>query len=299
MGWNDIPLYGIYARQAGPSRRLADAGEAATLSATREAPPIIQAAPAGDTVIKATALNHAYQSAAGWTVALQDLDLEINRDDFFCVLGPSGCGKSSFLRMLAGLMFPLEGSLLVNGKPITGPGPDRAVVFQEAALFPWLTAARNVAFGLEMAAWPKAAVARRVAHVLDIVGLSDAADRYPHQLSGGMRHRVAIARAWAIENASVLLMDEPFSAIDAINRTALQNHLVETWIAEPRTVVYVTHDIEEAIFLADRIAILTPSPGRVAAELRIDLERPRDRAGPEMIAMKQRITALMQGAGEH
>ncbi len=252
-----------------------------------------------EVVITAKSLNHAYESASGWSVALQGLDLEIRKDEFFCVLGPSGCGKSSFLRMLAGLMFPLEGSLLVNGKPITGPGLDRAIVFQEAALFPWQTAARNVGFGLEMAGWSKAAVARRVAEVLQIVGLRDAANRYPHQLSGGMRHRVAIARAWALQNAAVLLMDEPFAAIDAINRATLQDHLQETWLAEPRTVVYVTHDIEEALLLADRIAIMTPSPGRVGSELRIDIPRPRARTSPEMSALKHRVTELMQDMMVH
>jgi NitT/TauT family transport system ATP-binding protein len=134
-----------------------------------------------------------------------------------------------------------------------------------------------------------------VADVLRIVGLSDAAHRYPYQLSGGMRHRVAIARAWALRDATVLLMDEPFAAIDAINRVALQDHLIQTWLAEPRTVVYVTHDIEEALFLADRIAIMTPSPGRIGAEIPVDLDRPRDRSCPEMGRLKQEITGLMHG----
>jgi NitT/TauT family transport system ATP-binding protein len=249
--------------------------------------------PRVDAVIKAISLNHAYETGAGWHTALSGFDIEIQKDEFLCVLGPSGCGKSSFLRMLAGLMFPLEGSLLVNGKPITGPGLDRAIVFQEAALFPWLTSAQNVGFGLEMANWPKAAVRTRVADVLKIVGLSDAANRYPYQLSGGMRHRVAIARAWALKDAAVLLMDEPFSAIDAINRVTLQDHLVQTWLAEPRTVVYVTHDIDEAVFLADRIAIMTPSPGRVGADIRVEIGRPRDRTSGAVADLKHRITGLM------
>ncbi len=251
--------------------------------------------PGSGYVIRACALNHAYESANGWSTALRGFNLDIRRNEFLCVLGPSGCGKSSFLRMLAGLAFPLEGSLLVNGRPVKGPGLDRAIVFQEAALFPWLTSARNVGFGLEMAGWPKVAVARRVAEVLQIVGLTDAADRYPYQLSGGMRHRVAIARAWASRDAAVLLMDEPFAAIDAINRVALQDHIVRTWLAEPRTVV--THDIEEAVFLADRIAIMTPSPGRIGAEVTVGLDRPRDRSCAEMGRLRQEITALMHGMG--
>jgi NitT/TauT family transport system ATP-binding protein len=252
-------------------------------------------APVCSYVISANDINHAYESANGWSTALHSFTLRIKVNEFVCVLGPSGCGKSSFLRMLAGLMFPLEGTLLVNGKPIKGPGLDRAIVFQEAALFPWLTSAQNVGFGLEMAGWSKAAIALRVADVLRIVGLSEAAHRYPYQLSGGMRHRVAIARAWALRDAAVLLMDEPFAAIDAINRVALQNHLVDTWLAEPRTVVYVTHDIEEALFLADRIAIMTPSPGRVGFEMTIDLPRPRDRSSVTMTELKQEITARMHG----
>jgi NitT/TauT family transport system ATP-binding protein len=248
-----------------------------------------------DPVIRAVSVNHAYESNTGWVTALRGFNLEIQHGEFLCVLGPSGCGKSSFLRMLAGLMFPLEGTLLVNGHKITGPGLDRAIVFQEPALFPWLTAAENVGFGLEMAGWGKSAVRARVADVLSIVGLSEAASRYPYQLSGGMRQRVAIARAWALKDAAVLLMDEPFAAIDAINRVSLQNHLVRTWIAEPRTVVYVTHDIDEAVFLADRIAIMTPSPGRVATEIRVDFDRPRDRAVPAVAMLKQQITGIMHG----
>jgi NitT/TauT family transport system ATP-binding protein len=244
-------------------------------------------------VIRAVSISHAYESNVGWVTALRGFNLEIQQGEFLCVLGPSGCGKSSFLRMLAGLMFPLEGALLVNENTISGPGLDRAIVFQEPALFPWLTAEQNVGFGLEMAAWPKAAVRARVADVLNIVGLSDASRRYPYQLSGGMRQRVAIARAWALKDAAVLLMDEPFAAIDAINRVSLQDHLVQTWLAEPRTVVYVTHDIDEAVFLADRIAIMTPSPGRVAAEVRVDLTRPRDRTAEAVAALKSQITGIM------
>src|SRR5947209_5741665 len=151
-------------------------------------------------------------------------------------------------------MKPMEGEVLLNGKRIEEPGLDRGIVFQEPALFPWLTALRNVAFGLEMGGMGKRAVNERAAQVLRIVGLERAMHLYPFQLSGGMKHRVAVARAWALTDASVLLMDEPFSAIDAINRMALQKYLVDAWLAEPRTVIYVTHDIDEAVYLAVRIA---------------------------------------------
>ena len=260
----------------------------ATASAAKEGP-----------VIEAVGLSHAYEGPTGWKKALDQFQLTVSKNEFLCVLGPSGCGKSSFLRMLAGLMRPLGGSLLVNGNEIKGPGLDRAIVFQEAALFPWLTVVRNVMFGLEMAGWPKARAEQRAMDVLKIVGLADSAENYPYQLSGGMRHRVAVARAWSLQDAAVLLMDEPFSAIDAINRMALQDHLVQTWMAEPRTVVYVTHDVEEAVTLASRVIILTPSPGRIVADHKIDLPWPRNRDAPEFNRLKADLTERMRSTSAH
>ncbi len=238
-------------------------------------------------------MNHAYEGQDGWVRALEGFEIGIPRNEFLCLLGPSGCGKSSFLRIVTGLMKPLEGSVQLNGKLIDGPGLDRGIVFQEPALFPWLTALRNVAFGLEMSGLKKEAVNERAARVLRIVGLERAMNFYPYQLSGGMRHRVAVARAWALPDASVLLMDEPFSAIDAVNRMALQKYLVDAWLEEPRTVIYVTHDIDEAIYLADRIAIMTPSPGRIAQYVHVDLERPRDRNSAEANRLRAEITEIM------
>jgi NitT/TauT family transport system ATP-binding protein len=243
--------------------------------------------------IEATGVNHAYEGQDGWVRALEGFEIGIPRNEFLCLLGPSGCGKSSFLRIVTGLMRPLEGTVQLNGKQIDGPGLDRGIVFQEPALFPWLTALRNVAFGLEMSGLKKEAVHERASHVLRIVGLERAMNLYPYQLSGGMRHRVAVARAWALRDASVLLMDEPFSAIDAVNRMALQKYLVDAWLEEPRTVIYVTHDIDEAIYLADRIAIMTPSPGRIAQYVRVDLERPRDRNSVEANRLRAEITEIM------
>jgi len=248
-------------------------------------------------VIEAVGLSHAYETAAGWSKALEKFELEVKKNEFLCILGPSGCGKSSFLRMLAGLMMPLQGNLLVNGQPIKGPGLDRAIVFQEAALFPWLTVMRNVTFGLEMAGWDKERARKRAEDVLTIVGLLEAKDKYPYQLSGGMKHRVAVARAWSLEAASVLLMDEPFSAIDAINRMSLQDYLVQAWLAEPRTVVYVTHDVEEAVALASRVIILTPSPGRIVADIAIDQQWPRNRDSDEFNRLKVELTEKMRQTG--
>ena len=261
------------------------------------------AAPSSDApsplVIEATGVNHAYEGQEGWVRALQGFEIAIPRNQFLCLLGPSGCGKSSFLRIVTGLMKPIEGEVRLNGRRIEEPGLDRGIVFQEPALFPWLTALRNVAFGLEMSGMDKRAVAERAAQVLRIVGLERAAQLYPYQLSGGMKHRVAVARAWALKDASVLLMDEPFSAIDAVNRMTLQKYLVDAWLAEPRTVIYVTHDIDEAIYLADRIAIMTPSPGRVGQYVTVDMERPRDRNSAQANALRSELTETMRRLGSH
>jgi len=248
-------------------------------------------------VIEARGVNHAYEGQDGWVRALEDFEIDIARNEFLCLLGPSGCGKSSFLRIVSGLMKPTEGEVRLNGKRIEEPGLDRGIVFQEPALFPWLTALRNVAFGLEMSGMAKHAVNERAAQVLRIVGLERATHLYPYQLSGGMRHRVAVARAWALEGASLLLMDEPFSAIDAVNRMALQRHLVDTWLEEPRTVIYVTHDIDEAVYLADRIALMTPSPGRVGQYVTVDLERPRDRNSARANGLRSELTEAMHRLG--
>jgi NitT/TauT family transport system ATP-binding protein len=255
------------------------------------------AAPSKEFVIEAAGVNHAYEGQNGWVRALQGFEISIPRNQFLCLLGPSGCGKSSFLRIVTGLMKPVEGEVRLNGRRIEEPGLDRGIVFQEPALFPWLTALRNVAFGLEMSGMGKAAVNERAKHVLRIVGLEQAMDLYPYQLSGGMRHRVAVARAWALQDASVLLMDEPFSAIDAINRMVLQKYLIDAWLKEPRTVVYVTHDIDEAVYLADRIAIMTPSPGRIGQYVDVDLKRPRDRNSVEANQLRNRLTDIMHQLG--
>jgi ABC-type nitrate/sulfonate/bicarbonate transport system ATPase subunit len=196
-------------------------------------------------------------------------------------------------------MKPLEGEVRLDGRRIEEPGLDRGIVFQEPALFPWLTALRNVAFGLEMSGMDKHAVNKRAEEALRIVGLERAKNLYPFQLSGGMRHRVAVARAWALQKASVLLMDEPFSAIDAINRMALQKYLVDAWLAEPRTVIYVTHDIDEAVYLADRIAIMTPSPGRIAEFVTVDMPRPRYRNSARATELRAELTDIMGRLASH
>jgi NitT/TauT family transport system ATP-binding protein len=260
---------------------------------------IAQSATPSPIVVEARGVNHAYEGQGGWVRALQDFEIAIPRNEFLCLLGPSGCGKSSFLRIVTGLMKPIEGEVLLNGKRIEEPGLDRGIVFQEPALFPWLTSLRNVAFGLEMGGMEKRAVNERAAKVLRIVGLEAAMHLYPYQLSGGMRHRVAVARAWALKDASLLLMDEPFSAIDAVNRMALQRYLVDAWREEPRTVIYVTHDIDEAVYLADRIAIMTPSPGRIGQYVTVNMGRPRDRNSAQANELRRDLTDIMRRLGSH
>lgn len=250
-------------------------------------------------VVEAAGVRHAYEGQNGWVRALEGFGIQIPRNEFLCLLGPSGCGKSSFLRMVTGLMRPLEGEIRLNGNRIERPGLDRGIVFQEPALFPWLTALRNVAFGLEMAGMDRTAVNSRAEEVLRIVGLERAMHLYPYELSGGMRHRVAVARAWALKDASLLLMDEPFSAIDAVNRATLQKYLIDAWLAEPRTVIYVTHDIDEAVYLADRIAIMTPSPGRIGRYVNVDLPRPRDRNSVEAAHLRSELTEAMEVLSRH
>jgi NitT/TauT family transport system ATP-binding protein len=251
----------------------------------------------GPPVIQAIDVDHLYKGQTGWNHALDHLNLSVRPNELLCILGPSGCGKSTFLRIVAGLTQPTSGKVLLNGKPIKGPGLDRGIVFQDPALFAWLTVVRNVEFGLIMSGWKKTAARERAMHVLSTVGLAGDAALYPYQLSGGMKHRVAVARAWALTDAALLLMDEPFSAIDAINRMTLQDYLIDTWVEERRTVVYVTHDIEEAVYLADRIVILKPSPGRLAADLNVTLPRPRDRHSAEFLAMKSQVLQEMRQHG--
>lgn len=228
-------------------------------------------------VVEAVELGHHYDVDGGRSDTLRGLNLQIAENEFVCLLGASGSGKSTFLRILCGLLQPTSGHVLLNGQRITGPGLDRGVVFQEPALFPWLRARANVEFGLRSLGWSRPDARERARHALGIVGLADQETRFPFQLSGGMKHRVAIARAWALPDVSLLLMDEPFSALDAITRGRLQRHLIDTWIKDRRTVLYITHDIDEAVYLADRVCVLTPSPGRVGKVVNINMPHARDR----------------------
>jgi NitT/TauT family transport system ATP-binding protein len=206
--------------------------------------------------------------------AVADVSMAIAPNEFVCVLGPSGCGKSTLLKIAAGLEEPTSGEALVDGIPVHGTSPERGVIFQQYALFPWLTVRQNVEFGLRIQ--HKSAKERRVAadEYLGMVGLLDFADMLPKTLSGGMKQRCAVARAYAVQ-PSILLMDEPFGALDALTRVQLQQDLLATWSGHKRTVMFITHDVDEAVFLADRVVVMGARPGRIVRTIDIDLPRPR------------------------
>jgi NitT/TauT family transport system ATP-binding protein len=224
--------------------------------------------------------------------ALTNLSLTVAQGEFVVLLGPSGCGKSSLLYIVAGLEDATSGSVTFDGLPVTSPSPERSLIFQEAALFPWLSVRENVGFGLSLRS--SLAVARRekVDKLLRMVGLGGAGDRRPDQLSGGMRQRAALARALAMD-PKVLLMDEPFAALDIQTRARMQDHLLDIWQASHASVLLVTHSIDEALALADRIIVFTARPGQIKAEIPVTLPRPRDLRSPEMIDLARRCEALL------
>jgi len=229
-------------------------------------------------------------------LALRDVSFGVADQEFCSILGHSGCGKTTLLMMLAGFEAPTSGRILVDGRPVGHPTWRRSVVFQDYALFPWMTVEENVAFGLEMKRVPREARRETVAHYMGLVGLQGFERRYPHQLSGGMKQRVSIARALAVD-PEVLLMDEPFAALDAQNRSRMQEEMGRILASsDPRvrkTMVLVTHSIEEAILLSDRVVVLTRRPGCVKADIRVELPRPRREVDPGFIELKQRIRDLI------
>ena len=226
--------------------------------------------------LTARGVSKSFRHARGGTVtAVHDVDLEVRAGEFVCLLGPSGCGKSTLLNLFAGLDRPDTGELLIDGRPIEAPGPDRAVLFQEPALFPWMNVRDNVEFALEMLGLPKDERGDRAMHWLHRVHLGRFAKAQPHELSGGMRQRAALARALACQ-PEVLLADEPFAALDAQTREILQRELQEVWSETRNTFVFVTHNVREATFLADRVVLMSAPPGTLVTEHRITVPRPRD-----------------------
>ena len=225
-------------------------------------------------------------------VALQNIDLHIPDGQFVCLLGPSGCGKSTLLNAIAGFALPSSGAITAGGKLVTGPGPERGMVFQEYALFPWMTVEKNIGFGLEIKGVPKAEIKIRVDALLAMLSLSDFRNRFPKDLSGGMRQRVAIARVLALDSP-IMLMDEPFGALDALTRRNLQDELLRIWAELKKTIIFVTHSIEEAIYLADRIVVMTYRPGTVKRDIVVELPRQRDPASSEFNALKRELGQLV------
>ena len=225
--------------------------------------------------------------------ALAEVDLDVAEREFVCLLGPSGCGKSTLLNIVAGFLAPSSGTVRVDGRPVNGPAPERGVVFQEYALFPWLSVTGNVEFGPTLRGRPAAERRQTVARYLDLVGLRAHAEKYPVQLSGGMKQRVAIARALANDPA-IILMDEPFGALDAQTREVMQEELLKIWLAERKTIVFVTHSISESLYLADEIVVMTARPGRIKEIVRVDLPRPRERGSPEFLAIARTVERLVK-----
>jgi NitT/TauT family transport system ATP-binding protein len=230
-----------------------------------------------------------YESAEDSLTALQDVSFGVEAAEFLCVVGQSGCGKTTMLNIVAGFLKPTKGEILISGKTVTGKGLDRGIVFQDfAQLFPWRTAQRNIEFGLEMKGISKEERAEIALRFLRLVNLEKFARSYPHELSGGMQQRVAIARALAY-NPAVLLMDEPFAALDALTREEMQRFLVDVWRETKKTVIYVTHNVAEAVYLADRVIVFSPHPGTVKAQVKITLPRPRDTLSVEFLEYQKEI----------
>jgi NitT/TauT family transport system ATP-binding protein len=233
---------------------------------------------------------HGVTKAFGNIVALDGIDLDVARGELVCLLGPSGCGKSTLLNAVAGFVAPTSGEILADGKRVSEPGPDRGMVFQEYALFPWMTVRANIAFGLEMRG--EADIRGKVDALLEKLRLTEFADRFPKDLSGGMRQRVAIARLLALDSP-ILLMDEPFGALDALTRRNLQEELLRIWLELQKTILFVTHSIDESIFLADRIVVMTYRPGRIKAIVPVPIPRPRDASAPDFNEMKRALSAMV------
>jgi NitT/TauT family transport system ATP-binding protein len=227
-------------------------------------------------------------------LALEDISLDVKQGEFVCLIGPSGCGKSTLLNIIAGLMHPEQGTVLMDGHPVTEPGPDRVVMFQDHALFPWLTVLGNVEFGMKMKGVPRDKRRALALEFLRMVHLSSFQHAYTHELSGGMKQRVALARALAI-NPDILLMDEPFCSLDAQSREILQAELQEIWSLTRKTIVFVTHNVREAVYLGNRVIVMSARPGRIKKDITIDLPRPRKAGSLEMIRVTNSIMQELRG----
>lgn len=251
--------------------------------------------------LQVKSLGKVFDSSQGKVTALKNINFETYKREFVCVIGPSGCGKSTLIRILAGLESPSSGEVLLDGQAVSGPGPDRGMVFQGYTLFPWLTVKKNVMFGLEMSGQGRTSCEQDALQWIDLVGLTKFANSYPHQLSGGMKQRVAIARALA-NQPQILLMDEPFGALDAQTRAKMQGYLHEIWKNIDITILFITHDLDEAIYLADRILVLKAHPGEVQEVIEVSVPQPRSPdqlLSPEFLATKKRLEELIHPPEEN
>jgi NitT/TauT family transport system ATP-binding protein len=248
--------------------------------------------------IRVEDVSKTYRSESGPVEALTDVDFDVDHGEFVSIVGPSGSGKSTVFRIIAGLEASTDGTVLVGGEPVREPGPDRGMVFQDDALFPWRTVAGNVSYGLEEVGPPDGfTVEERTDYCLELVGLDDKADAYPKELSGGQRQRVGIARALAVD-PPILLMDEPFGSVDARTKASLHRELLDIWAQTEKTICFVTHDIEEAVYLSDRIVVFSKAPGTVLDVISVELPRPRDRTGDAFTDIKADVLAYFEDDGE-
>ncbi|QOD94921.1 ABC transporter ATP-binding protein [Chryseoglobus sp. 28M-23] len=242
-------------------------------------------------MIEVDSVTKVFSSSRGRVVSLDNISLHVAEGEFITLVGPSGCGKSTMLNLIGGLLEPTSGDVVVHGAPVKGPSPDRGVIFQQYALFPWLTAIQNVEFGLRLQGLGRKERREKALHYLDLVGIADFANALPKELSGGMKQRCAIARAYAV-NPSVLLMDEPFGALDALTRVQMQDELLATWQKDRRTIVFITHDVDEAVYLAGRVVVMSPRPGRISEIVDVPLPYPRTeelRLSPEFADIRARV----------
>jgi NitT/TauT family transport system ATP-binding protein len=277
----------------------------ATLPSYRDqSPPVrerLQRLKQREVILRVNDLSKVFNTPKGSTLALNKINFETHRREFLCVVGPSGCGKSTLVRILAGLEQHSSGEVLLDGKPVSEPGSDRGMVFQGYTLFPWLTVRKNVMFGLEINGKDHYEAEQQAMQWLQLVGLEKFAECHPHQLSGGMKQRVAIVRALA-NQPRILLMDEPFGALDAQTRARMQAHLLEIWRKIDITIVFITHDLDEAIFLSDRILVLSAHPGEVQELIEVPVPHPRSPVqfiAPEFLATKARLEELIHKGAAH
>ena len=240
----------------------------------------------GRTKIEIRGIHMAFRTEESDVRVLEDIALDVREGEFVCILGPSGCGKSTLLNIVAGFLPPTSGSVRIDGEEVRGPDPRRIFVFQERGVFPWLTVEGNIGFGLGRL--PREERERRIAHYVRLVGLEGFEKAYPHELSGGMKQRVEVARAFAV-NPDVLLLDEPFGALDSITRLVMRGELLRIWQAEQKTILFVTHDIEESVQLADRVVVMTARPARIRRIVPIDLPHPRDLSSRRYLELRDGI----------